>query len=287
MKNWFFEKAIPNLRIEETTKLAIKIKKKIFSGRSKYQKIEIIDTYPLGRILVLDGIIQLSQVDEFIYHEMITHLPLLYYPNPKKVLIIGGGDGGTLRETLKHPIKEVYLVEIDKKVIDISKKYLPFVSKNVFRERRVKIFIGDGLKFIKNYKNFFDVIIIDSTDPIGPSVSLFSKKFYQEVYRALNKNGIMITQSGTLFAQFSQVKKIFNNLKTVFPFVKIHLATIPAYGEGEFSFTVGSKKVNLERINPAVIKNIYKKINLKTKYYSPEIHFSSAILPKYLEEKLK
>jgi len=301
MGKWFFEKGVPGIETEKNTKLAIKIKNKIFSGKSKYQKIEVLDTHPLGRILVLDGIVQLSQKDEFIYHEMMANLPLFYHLNPKKVLIIGGGDGGVLREALKHPIKNVFLVDIDKKIIEISKKYLPFISQNSFQDKRTKIFIEDGMKFIKKFKNFFDVTIIDLTDPLGPSIPLFSKRFYQDISNAMTKEGVMITQGGTLFAQFFQVQNIFKNLKKVFPFVKLHLAAVPCYGEGEFSFIVASKKINLNKTNskkirtsPSTrtlflalleIKKRYKKLKLKTKYYSPEIHLASGILPKIYQIK--
>lgn len=159
----------------------------------------MIDTFPLGRILVLDGIIQLSQIDEFIYHEMLIHPAMFYHQNLKKVLIIGRGNGGVLREILKHPIEEVYSVDIDKKVVEVSEKYLPFVSKGAFKDKRAKVFIADGIKFVKKYKNFFDVIIIDFTDPLGPFLDLFSKNFYQDVFRALTKNGALSVQSSCLF----------------------------------------------------------------------------------------
>jgi len=278
---WFTEKTLPGEKGDN--KFSLKVKKKTFFLKSPYQKIEIFDTSFYGRMLVLDGIVQLTERDEFIYHEMMANLPLFSHPNPKKVLIIGGGDGGTLREVLKHPAEKIDLVEIDKKVIEISKKYLPFVSKGAFRDKRAKIFIEDGIKFVKKCKpNSFDVIIIDSTDPSGLSALLFSIKFYQNIYNILNKNGIMITQSGTFLEQLFQVKKIFNNLKNVFPYVKVYRACVPCYGTGEYSFTIASK-INLEKINFQKIKKRYKKLKLKTKYYSPEIHSASGILPKYLK----
>lgn len=280
-KNWVFEKELPG--IKNDYKFGVKIKKKIFSGKSKYQKIEVFDTYRFGKILALDGIFQLSERDEFIYHEMISHLPLFCHPNPQKVLIIGGGDGGILREVLKHPIKKVYLVEIDERVVEVSQKYLPFISKGAFRDKRVKICIEDGKKFIKKYRNFFDVIILDLTDPSGPSRLLFTKRSYQSVYQSLKKGGIMVTQSGNWFYQFPEIKKVFKNLKKIFPFVKIHRVTIPIYQGAEFSLTLGSKKVNLDKIDLKKLKERYKKLNLKTKYYSPEIHFASSVLPKYLK----
>lgn len=280
---WFTEKPLPGTKFDGYFK--IKVKKKIASFKTPFQRGEVLDTFGYGRVLVLDGIIQLSEKDEFIYHEMIAHLPLFYHSNPEKILIIGGGDGGVLKEVLKHPLKEAYLVEIDKKVIEISKKYLPFVSKKAFDDKRAKIFIEDGLKFVKKYKNFFDVIIVDCTDPGGPSLSLFSRKFYQDIFSALKKNGIMITQSGTFYYQSFHIKKIFKTLKKIFPFVKIHRAAIPCFEEAEFSFILASKKINLNKRDFLKIKSRFKKIKLRTEYYSPEIHLASGILPKIYEIK--
>jgi len=281
---WFFEETVPG--ILPTIKTGIKVKKKIFSRKSPFQKLEVFDTLPFGRILVLDGIIQLSKCDEFIYHEMLTHPAMFYHPNPKKILIIGGGDGGVLREVLRHPIEEVYLVDIDKKVIEISQKYLPFVSKGAFRNKKARIFVEDGIKFVKNYKNFFDVVIIDSTDPLGPSLGLFSKNFYQNVFKALTKNGVLSIQSGCLFEQFLHLKKILEKIKKIFPSLKIHKACVPCLQcSNEYSFTVAAKS-DLRKVNLKDIEKRFKKSKLNLKYYNPEIHFSSTILPKYLKEKL-
>lgn len=281
-KQWFTETTLPGAKNDN--KFSLKIKKKIASLKSNFQKIEIFDTYFFGKILVLDGIIQLTEKDEFIYHEVMAHFPLFTHSKPESVLIVGGGDGGVLREVLRHPVKEVFLVEIDEKVIEVSKKYFPFVANGAFNNKKVKIFLDDGSKFIKKYKNYFDVVIIDSTDPLGISCVLFSKKFYKNVFNTLTKNGVMITQSGTFYEQLPQIKKIFRNLKKIFPFVKVYKACIPSYGVGEYSFIVASK-TNLDEMNFRFIKNKFKKLNLKTKYYSPEIHFASGILPEYLKIK--
>ena len=281
---WFFERTVSG--ILDAIKPGIKIKKKFFSGKSSYQKIEVIDTFAFGRILVLDGIIQLSRIDEFIYHEMLTHPAMFYHPKPKKILIIGGGDGGALREVLRHPAKEVYLVDIDKKIIEISEKYLPFVSKGAFKDKRAKILIEDGIKFVKKYKDFFDVIIIDSTDPIGPSLGLFSEKFYQDIFKALSKNGILSVQSGCFFEQFSYLRNIYKKLKKIFPSVKIHKACVPCVQcSNEYSFTVASK-FNFKKTTLKNIEKKYKKLNLDLKYYNPKIHFASAVLPQYLKTEI-
>jgi len=259
------------------------IKKQLYSGRSLFQKIEVYETQSFGRVLVLDGIFQTSEKDGFIYHEMLCQLPLFCHRHPKKVLIIGGGDGGSLREILKHPIDKVWLVEIDKKVIEISKKYLPSISRRSFDSKKAEIIIGNGLKFIKKYKNFFDVIILDSSDPSGPARKLFSSEFYKDVKRALKKNGVISVQSGSLTVQPKLVSLINQRLKKIFSFVQTHFACVPLYQAGEYAFILASDN-NLNKISSAVLKKRFSKLSLKTKYYSPEIHFSSKVLPKIFKE---
>lgn len=286
-ENWFFEKELP--KTIQNYKIGWRLKKKIYSGKSKYQKIEILDTFGLGRILALDGIIQLSKKYEFIYHEMISNLALFSHPDPERILIIGGGDGGVLREVLKHPLKEIYFVELDPKVIEISKKYLQFMKlKSSLKDKRVKFFLEDGAKFVKKFKNFFDVVIADSTDPSGPSKILFSEKFYQAVFNALSKEGIFITQSGNFINQFPEIKSIYKKLKSIFHFVRVHRVPIFDYQLTDFSFTMASKKTNLEKLNLKVIKNRFENLpaSKNLKYYSPEIHLASAILPKFYQQKL-
>lgn len=175
---WFFEENVPYDFSE--VEIGMKVKKKLYSGRSPFQKIEVYDTFAFGKMLVLDGIVQTSEKDEFIYHEMLCHPPMFLHERPKKILIIGGGDGGSLKEILKHKVEKVWLVEIDKKVIDICKKNLPFISKNAFKNKKAEIVITDGKEFIKSRKNFFDVIILDLSDPTSPGKDLitwiFTKK---------------------------------------------------------------------------------------------------------------
>ncbi|UZE93513.1 MAG: polyamine aminopropyltransferase [Candidatus Nealsonbacteria bacterium] len=285
MKKWFFEKGLPN--IVQDSKIGWKLKKRIYSGKSKYQKIEILDTFALGRIFVLDGIVQLSEKYEFIYHEMISHLPLFYHPNPERILIIGGGDGGVLREVLKHSLKEIFWVELDSEVVEISKKHLSFLGiKNSLKQKKVKLFFGDGVSFVKKFKDFFDVIIVDSTDPAGPSLPLFQKRFYQNSFLALKKEGILITQSGNFLDQLSEIKTVIKNLTPSFPYVKVHRIFTPDYQGSDFSFTLASKKINLEGFNIKKIEKRYKKIK-GLKYYSPKIHLASGILPKFYKEKLE
>ena len=262
-----------------------KVKRKIYSGKSPFQKIEIFDTSCFGKILVLDGIFQTSEKDEFVYHEMLCHLPMFYHSNPKRILIIGGGDGGTLEEVLKHPVEKVWMIEIDKKVIDVSRKYLPSISKGAFRDKRTEIIIGDGLEFVKKYKNFFDVIILDLSDPEGPAKKLLSLNFYRDVKRTLRKGGVISVQGGCFFYQIRLVVIIFERLKKIFSSVILHRAPVILYGVGELNFAVASD-INLKRIGLRNIKKKFEKLKLNLRYYRPKIHLTSAVLPKYLMKRI-
>lgn len=277
-KNWFFEDT--KLGESPTFNWGVMPEKNIFSGKSKFQKIEIFDTEQFGKILVLDGLVQLSTRYEFVYHEMLVHPALISHPGPKKVLIIGGGDGGTLREAVKYPLKEIFLVDIDKKVIEVSKKYLPSLSDGAFGDKRVKIFDEDGMNFVKRYRNFFDVIINDSGDPWGPSKVLWQAGFYKNIRRALKGNGIAAFQTAYFEEKFAQRAR--KKLRNVFPFLRIHRAFVGCFPFDEHTFSFGSKKINFNKLSFKTIKKRYKKLKLKTRYYSPEIHFASAVLPRCL-----
>jgi spermidine synthase len=280
-KNWYFEDFKLPTEPPTSTWGAV-IEKEIYSGKSKFQKIEVFDTQEFGRILALDGLVQLSAKHEFVYHEMLVHPAMFYHPKPEKILIIGGGDGGVLREVVKYKtVREIFLVDIDKKVIEISKKYLPSVSQGAFSDKRLKIFNEDALNFVKKYKNFFDVIIDDLTDPTGPSLGLWSTGFYKDILRALKENGVAAFQTAYLKERFA--KKARKRIKKVFPFFKIHKAFVGCFPFDEHTFSFGSKNIDFDKISFKKITEKYQKLNLKTKYYSPKIHFSSAVSPPYLQ----
>lgn len=265
---------------------AFKISKKIYEKQSAYQKIEIIENEEFGRMLFLNGLVQLATRDEAVYHEMLVHPALLSHSNPKSILIIGGGDGGALREVLQHPVKEVFHVDIDKEVIEASKKYLPSVSRGSFKDARTKIVIADGKKFLLNYKNYFDCIILDSNDPDGAmAADLFSNSFFLKVRTALKSNGIFAAQTGYISDTFGQ--KARKDMAKVFSFVKMHRAFVRNFSSDEHSFSIGTLRKDYPRITQNTIKNRYKKRKLQTIYYSPEIHFASLVLPAYLKQELK
>lgn len=277
---WFHE------TIHSNIKLGIK-GKTIYKKKTAHQDCRIYETKDFGKVLLLDGVIQTTEADEYIYHEMLTHPLLLTHSNPKSVLVIGGGDGGVIREVFKHPVQEVVMVEIDKQVIQLAKKYLPKISKKSFSNKKLGLIIDDGAKYIKETPKKFDIVIIDSPDPIGPAKALFSKDFYQDVFKILNPQGIMIRQTGSTFLQPEVLKNNYRKVKNIFPYTSVQLAAIPTYIGGFFSFVAGSKKTNFSKVKKNKITKKYLNLNLKTKYYNPDIHFSSLKLPNNLMRLVK
>lgn len=259
--------------------MTYKVKETLVTKKTPYQELAIVDTYALGRMLLLDGIVQTSIEDEYVYHEMIAHIPLFTHPNPKKVLVVGGGDGGSIREILKHPsVEKAVLCEIDQVVIDECKKYLPEISC-ALDDERCEIFIGDGIKYVHEHKNEFDVIIVDSTDPFGAAEGLFGGSFYKEISECLTEDGIFVAQTESPFYLPEVVKRVYNDAKAVFPVTKLFMAGIPTYPSGYWSFTVGSKKLDPEYTE---IDNKYDIENLK--YYNKRLHKASFVLPQFIEK---
>lgn len=272
MDLWLSESQIEN------AVMTYKIKETLVRRQTKYQDLAIVDTYAFGRMLVLDGIVQTTIKDEFVYHEMITHIPLFTHPNPQKVLVVGGGDGGAVREILKHKsVKKVVLCEIDECVIDECKKFLPQISSSL-DDPKCEIFIGDGIKYVHEHKSEFDVIIIDSTDPFSIAEGLFGGSFYKEIYDCLTDDGIFVAQTETPFYLPQVVKKVFNDAKSFFPITKLFMAAIPTYPGGYWSFTIGSKKYDPETVD------LSDAASIPTKYYTKKLHKACFTLPKYIED---
>lgn len=264
--------------------LTLKIKKIIYSGQSDFQQIDVFENSVFGRVLVLYGSIMITEKDEFVYHEMISHVPLCVHPSPEKVLVIGGGDGGTVREVVKHPkVKEVLLVEIDKMVVDVCKRYFPEVSRE-FDNPKVRIRYDDGAKFIAETEERFDVIIVDSSDPTGPAEVLFQKTFHQHIYNKLNDDGIFVPQSESPFFNQDTIRKMYRNLKGIFPIVAPYIAFVPTYPSGLWSFAFCSK-----RYHPVkdIDRRYLKGIALSTKYYNQDIHKAAFMLPNFFKELIK
>lgn len=265
----------------ENSAMTYKVKETLVRRKTEYQDLAILDTYDFGRMLVLDGIVQTSIKDEYVYHEMITHIPLNTHPNPKKVLVVGGGDGGAIREILKHPsVEKAVLCEIDGAVIEECKNYLPEISY-ALDDSRCEIFIGDGINYVHEHKNEFDVIIVDSTDPFGAAEGLFGGSFYKEIYECLTEDGIFVAQTETPFYLPEVVQKVFNDAKAIFPITKLFMAAIPTYPSGYWSFTIGSKKYDPENID------LTNELNFDTKYYTKKLHIAAFVLPKFIEDLVK
>lgn len=265
----------------ENTAMTYKIKETLVRKKTKYQDLAIVDTVDFGRMLVLDGIVQTTIRDEFVYHEMITHIPLFSHPEPKKVLVIGGGDGGVIREILKHPsVEKAILCEIDEDVIIECKKYLPEISCGL-NDPKCEVFVGDGIKYVKEHKNEFDVIIVDSTDPFSIAEGLFGGNFYKDIYEALTEDGMFIAQTETPFFLPDVVKKVVDDAKKIYPITKLFMAGIPTYPGGYWSFTIGSKKYDPSQADTS-------KVKLEgCRYYTPELHKACFVLPQYIKDLIK
>jgi spermidine synthase len=267
----------------QTKNVGLTIKaKEVKTIKSKYQEILILDTEEFGRVLVLDGAVQTTERDEFMYHEMLVHPAMLKHPNPERVLIIGGGDGGSVREALKHPsVKEVHLCEIDEEVIIVSEKYLPTISEKL-RDPKVKIYIEDGNVFLEERENYYDVIIMDSSDPIGPAEVLFKEAFYNKVKNALRENGIMVAQTESPFLQEDYFKNAVKEIKKSFKHTLTYVAFVPTYPAGMWSYTLASEYIDVSKDD-----DNYKKLkNIETKYINEDIYKCLKAVPQFVKDIL-
>jgi spermidine synthase len=253
----------------------------LYSGYSRFQKIDVLESTRLGRVLLLDNMVMLTEKDEFVYHEMIAHVSLFVHPNPKKILVIGGGDGGTIRECLKHKtIESLDLVDIDEQVTHASLKYFPSISEKFFSDK-VNCFFEDGVKFVQSKPVKYDVIIVDSTDPISVGEGLFTFEFYQNCFNLLSKNGILIAQSESPIWTPEIVKGISKKLRGLFRNVYYYAASIPTYPSGFWAFSFATKGPH--PINDFNEKR-YSEYNLLLRYYNKEVHRASFALPNFFRE---
>ncbi len=253
----------------------------IHQEKSDFWDLIIFDNAQFGRVLAMDGIIQLTEKDEFIYHEMMAHVPLLAHKDPKSVLIIGGGDGGLLREVLRHEsLEKIIQVEIDPRVIELSKKYLPTLSQGAFESPRVQTIIQDAAQYVKETNETFDVIFCDSNDPEGAAKALFTSEFYGNCKRVLNANGIFVNQNGVPFVQKSELKLTEENRKPHFKYVQFFVAPIPTYVGGFMAFGWASDKKY--RVAEATLQEKLAQIKGKMRYYTPAIHRAAFALPQYI-----
>lgn len=280
MDFWFSEKHTKDV------KFSIRVDKQLYSEKSEFQRIDVFESKDFGRFLTLDGFMMLTEKDEFIYHEMITHVPMAVHPSVKKVLVIGAGDGGVIREITRYNyVEQIDLVEIDKMVIDVCKKYLPQTACR-FDDERVHIYYQDGLKFIRKCVDEYDLIIVDSTDPFGPGEGLFTKEFYGNCYKALKDDGIMVNQHESAFYKNDAVamRRAHKRIVESFSISRVYQAHIPSYPSGHWLFGFASKKYHPVKDLRA---DEWNALGMKTGYYNTNLHKGAFYLPNYVEELLE
>lgn len=281
MEFWYTEEWTDKVRF------SIKVDKQLYSKKSDFQQVDIFESQELGKFLTLDGLMMVNEKDEFIYHDCIVHTPMCVNPNIRKVLVIGGGDGGTVRELTRYPfIEKIDMVEIDELVVRASMEFLP-ITAHQLKDPRVNLFFEDGVAWVANSADAtYDLIIVDSTDPIGPGEGLFTTEFYQNCYRILSQHGILVNQNESpYFAQNAhEMKRAQQKISRIFPISKVYQAHIPTYPSGHWLFGFASK--TFDPIQDAKIEE-WKALKLKTKYYNTELHIGSFMLPTYVKEMLE
>ena len=281
MDLWFSEHHTKNV------KLSIRVDRQLYSGQSEFQRIDVFDSPEFGRFLTLDGYMMLTEKDEFIYHEMIVHVPMAVHPHVRDVLVIGAGDGGVIRELTRYPdITHIDMVEIDPEVVAVCREYLPKTAGPWLDDPRVSIHYEDGLKFVRSCENAYDLIIVDSTDPFGPGEGLFTREFYGNCYKALRQNGIMVNQHESPFYDEDAIacQRAHKRIVESFPISRVYQAHIPTYPSGHWLFGFASKKYHPLKDLDEARWNGY---GLSCKYYTTTLHKGAFYIPAYVEELLK
>ncbi len=256
-----------------------KVDRVVYREITEHQDLVIFENAVFGRVLALDGAIQTTERDNHIYHEMFAHVPIFAHGRTHDVLIVGGGDGGCLREVVRHPIKSVTMVDLDRKVIDLSKKYLPSLSNGAFDDPRLNLVIGDGKAFVGATDRRFDVIIVDSTDPDGPGAALYSPDFYAGCKRCLTDGGVMVTQNGVPFVQEEEVRNSYRDLSALFADVGFYLVPVPSYTGGALAVGWATDDSTLRQLDAETIAGRIEACGFDTRYYSAAIHTASFALP--------
>lgn len=270
----------------EGVKLSIQIEKQLYSGKSNFQRIDVFESKQLGKFFTLDGLIMITEKDEFIYHDMIVHVPMATNPKIENVLVIGAGDGGTVRELVRYAsIKKIDMVEIDQMVVEVCQEYFPN-STSGLKDKRVTLHFEDGLKFVEGKTDLYDLIIVDSTDPIGPGEGLFTREFYGNCNRALKKNGVLVNQhESPFYPEYAlQMQRAHKRIKEFFPIAKVYQVHIPTYASGHWLFGFASKT-----LDPVADLNSdeWNALGLTTKYYNTEIHKGAFAIPNYVKQLLE
>jgi spermidine synthase len=259
----------------------------IHREKTEHQDLVIFENERMGRVLALDGVIQTTEGDEFFYHEMMGHVPLFAHGAAERVLIIGGGDGGLLREVLKHRnVKRAVMVEIDPHVIELSRQYLPALSAGAFEDPRGELVVADGAKYVAETAERFDVVMVDSTDPHGPGEVLFTAAFYGDCHRCLKDRGILVTQNGVPFFQPDELSTSWQRLKPIFADVGFYVVPVPSYYGGFMTLGWGAKDAAHRKTAADELARRYKAASIATRYYNPAIHQACFALPNYIGARL-
>lgn len=279
MELWYTEQHTDNVRF------SILVDQQLYQGQSDFQRIDVFHSKEFGKFFTLDGLMMVTEKDEFIYHDMIVHVPMATNPDIKRVLVIGAGDGGTVRELCRYPgIEHIDMVEIDKLVVDVCLEFFPNTTVSL-SDPRVHIFYEDGLKFVRSRVNEYDLIIVDSTDPFGPGEGLFTREFYGNCYHALKENGILVNQHENPYYDTYQhsMKRAHMRIKELFPIARVYQAHIPTYPSGHWLFGYASKTIDPIR---DLKREEWTALNLKTGYYNLDLHIGCFALPNYVKELL-
>lgn len=280
MQLWFSEPHTKHV------KLSIQVEKQLFSTQSDFQRIDVFESQEFGRFLTLDGYMMLTERDEFIYHEMMVHVPMAVHPNPAQILVVGAGDGGVIRElTRYHNVQHIDLIEIDQMVVEVSRKYLPKTACSL-DDPRVHIRYADGLRHVRTCEDKYDLIIVDSTDPFGPGEDLFTKEFYGSCYKALKADGIMVNQHESPFYEQDAVamQRAHKRIVESFPISRVYQAHIPTYPSGHWLFGFASKQYHPVRDLDTAR---WESFGIQTDYYTPRLHVGAFLLPAYVERLLR
>jgi spermidine synthase len=267
-------------------RMSYAVDKLLYEARTKHQHMVLFNNRFFGKMLMLDGATQVSTRDEFVYHEMMTHLPILAHGRARDILIIGGGDCGIAEEVLKHrPVRSVTQVEIDASVVEFSRRHFPEFTRPVFKDKRFELIIGDGMKFVGETDRRFDVIIVDSTDPQGPGAVLFTRKFYAGCQRSLNKGGVLVTQNGAPMFQPDELKSTVSKLSQLFKDVTCTVAAIPTYVGGFMAMGFATDNTALRKASVRTIAARHRKAGgFTTKYWTPDVHRAAFALPRFIAD---
>lgn len=279
MELWYTEEHTEDVRF------SIKVDKQLYSAQSPFQRIDILQSKEFGKFFTLDGLMMLTEKDEYMYHDMIIHVPMATNPNIKNVLVIGGGDGGSVRELSRYEsIEHIDMVDIDEMVVKACREYLPQTACKL-DDPRVTLYFEDGLKFVRTKENQYDLIIVDSTDPFGPGEGLFTREFYGNCYKALTADGILVNQhESPYYKEYAKsMKRAHHRIVEFFPVCRVYQSHIPTYPSGHWLFGFASKKYDPLAFDAAA----WNKLGLKTKYYNTDIHLGSFALPTYVKEMLE